>query len=311
MRTIVLALLVAGCGEVHFVEPNPPRLFQHRAGFTALSVSEPLVWVAVINLFIQEASECAWARQTALAAVRNAIGSAAAQQIELPAQDLSPDCRQRFETPLDVESLRSALLAARAAFPGAHVRPLVVYVDDVDLELPGSVLSAFANARNFTAPPALLWAVSLDTVAHQLGADRQIAWQYAGDPTLPTRLGDAALAELPLQTTAALTSGPVPLLDATQLEVTKELRVCTVPPEAMPDSYPARQTTHLVDPGNPPTITFQLPQQTAQPKSLFVKPVFEVLVEGCTANCERYFIRSAGSDPYRWDQLGYCALGNR
>src|SRR4051812_34269483 len=132
MRTVVLALLAAGCGEVHFVEPNPPRLFHNRVEFTATSVSEPLVWVAVLDIFIQDTGECAWARQTTLATIRDAISRVTVQQIELPAQDLAGDCRQRGETALDVAGLQAAAAVARNALPGAHVRPLVVYVDNID-----------------------------------------------------------------------------------------------------------------------------------------------------------------------------------
>jgi hypothetical protein len=309
MRTILLALFAFGCGEVHFIEPNPPRLFRNRPIFTSASVSEPLVWVAVLNLFIQETGGCAPAREATLATLRDAISRSGTTQIELPAQDLAPDCRQRGEKALDAVALQSAAAAAQQALPGAHVRPLVIYIDDIDLPLANDVPAAIANARSATG--TLLWTISFESVSNQLRADRRIDWTYAGDAALADRLNQAVKADLPLQTTASPTSGPIPLLDASQLETTREFRVCAVPPGAVADSYPEMRTTHLLDRAHPPTITFELPQLVAMPKTSFNNSSFEALVEGCTGNCDRYFIREPGDDPFKWDEMRSCALGNR
>jgi hypothetical protein len=295
---------------VHFVDPNPPSLFRTTARFTSSSVDEPVVWVAVLNLFIQEASECAWARQTTLSALRAAVARAGGQQLELTAQDLSPQCRRRGEIALDVNALRAGFGAARAAFPGAHVRPLIVYADDIDLGLPAQVASAVAAARTTTGnSPALLWTVSFASVSNQIRADRQVAWRYAGDATLADRLGEVAKADLPLRTTATVSSGPVPLLEAAQLETTLEFKVCAI--SAAAESYPELKVTHRLDRAHPPTATFLLPQDVALPKSAFQNSTFEASVEGCAANCDRYFIREPGDDPYRWNEMSGCALGNR
>jgi len=311
MRAILPALLAAGCGEVHFVEPNPPRLFRNTAAFTSAAVSEPVVWVAVTNLFIENASECAWARQISVAAIREAIARAGGEQIEVNAQDLSPDCRRRGETPLDVNSLRAGFGAAQIALPATHVRPLIVYVDNIDFPLidePAAIEQARATSSPFRG---LLWTVSFASVSAQLHADRSVAWSYAGDATLADRIGEVVKAELPLQSTASAASGAVPLLDGSQLDVTREFKVCAVPAEAAPDSYPALGTTHVLDGAHPPTITFKLPQVVATPKSSFSKSTFKASVEGCTANCDRYFIREPGADPFRWSDMPDCALGDQ
>jgi hypothetical protein len=95
MRHCLLALIALGCGEVHFVEPAPPQLFRARPAYTPMSIAEPLVWIAVLDLFIEDAAACAWARQTTLATLRDAVVSVGGSQLELPAQDLAPDCRVR------------------------------------------------------------------------------------------------------------------------------------------------------------------------------------------------------------------------
>ena len=116
-------------------------------------------------------------------------------------------------------------------------------------------------------------------------------------------------ADLPLQTTASLSSGPVPLLDAAQLETTREFKVCKIP-NANVTSFPSVGITHVLDRAHPPTVTFSLPQKVALPRSLFQSSTFSVAVEGCTANCDRYFIGNPGDDPLRWDEADRCLLVN-
>jgi len=309
MRTTLLALLLAGCGEVHFVDPNPPRLFQTEVKYTSGAVDEPVVWIAIFNLFFQDAPGCAWARETTLSSLRQGFGVAGARQLELAAQDLSPDCRQRGQKPLDVAAVRTAFANAKAAFPRAHVRPVIVYVDDIDLMAPSETVSAIAAVRSQPDAPTLLWTVGYEPVIAQLRSDRSVAWGYAGDPALKTRLAAAVQADLPLQTTAQLSSGPVPLLDGAQLETTREFKVCKIP-DANAAGYPVVGVTHVLDRARPPTVTFTVPQWVAMPRSLFQKSTYSVAVEGCTGNCDRYFIGNPGDDPLRWDEANRCLLVN-
>ena len=309
MRTSLLAILLAGCGEVHFVDPNPPRLFQAAIKYTSRAVDEPVVWIAIFNLFFQDATGCAWARETTLSSLRQGFAGAGARQLELPAQDLSPDCRQRGQQQLDVVAVQTAFANSQAVFPGAHVRPVIVYIDDIDLAAPSETAAAIDIVRFWPGGRPILWTVAYQPVTAQLHPDRSADWGFAGDPALATRLAAMVKADLPLQTTASLSSGPVPLLDAAQLETTREFKVCTIP-NANVTSFPSVGITHVLDRAHPPTVTFSLPQKVALPRSLFQSSTFSVAVEGCTANCDRYFIGNSGDDPLRWDEADRCLLVN-
>jgi hypothetical protein len=309
MRAVLLALLLAGCGEVHFVEPNPPRLFRTSATWTSAAVDEPVVWIAILDLFFEDVSGCDWARDTTLLAVRQGFAAAGTQQLELTAQDLSPDCRERGRVPLDVAGVRALFDSAQAALPAAHVRPVIVYVDDVDLPTSAETLAALHAVRSGPDVPPLLWTISHGAVSAQLGADRAVAWSYAGDADLLNRVGAAVKTDLPLQTTATLSSGPVPLLNPSQLETTREFRLCKNPDGGASD-YPPVGPAHVLDRARPPTITFALPQYVATPRSLFQSSTFDMTVEGCTANCDRYYIGEPGADPVRWDEANRCLLRN-
>ena len=311
MRWFLLALLAIGCGEVHFVDPNPPRLFRSHAQFTSAARDEPVVWIAILDLFIEDATACAWARQTTLATLRRAVTAAGGAQVELPAQDLAPECRARGTQAVDAEAVSAAFAAARTSFAGAHLRPLIVFVDNLDALLPSSMSAALASARALSSPPALLWSVSQPSVGSQLAADRIVEWTYAGDPELPARVAAAVSEFLPLRTTATATSGPVPLLDARQLETALEFKLCALPPGATARGAPLLGVTHMVDPANPPTITFDLPQLVATPRFLFSETQLSIPVEGCMGNCNRYYIGHPGDVPQRWDMMPDCALGHR
>jgi hypothetical protein len=267
------------------------------------------VWIAILNLFFEDTGGCDWARAATLSALQQGFARAGARRLELPAQDLSPDCRRRPQQTVDVAGVQAQFDAAQAAFPDAHVRPVIVYVDDVDLPTSSETLIALRAVRSRPDAPALFWAVSYPSVAGQLAADRAIPWTYAGDGDLVNRLGAAVKAELPLQSTAALSSGPIALLSAAQLETTREFKLCKDPdPDA--SGYPEVGPAHALDRAHPPSITFAIPQRVALPKPLFQTSTFDVAVEGCTGNCDRYFIGEPGADPIRWDETAGCLLRN-
>ena len=311
MRPCLVALLAIGCGEVHFVDPNPPRLFRADARFTSAAKDEPVVWVAILDLFLEDASACPWAKATTLSTIRGAIATAGGIQVELPAQDLAPDCRVRASQPLDSTAIRTAFAAAQAAHPAEHLRPLVIYADNLALPVPPAVSAAVTSLRTLSAPPALLWTLSQPLVGGQMASDRTVEWTYAGDAALAGRLASVVSAFLPLRTTATATTGPIPLLDAAQLETTWEFKVCGLPRDITAEDAPAVGATLIVDRRNPPTITFDLPQSVAMPRFLFNDTVLRIPVEGCTGNCDRYYIRQAGDAPQRWDEMRFCALGDR
>jgi len=266
----------------------------------------------VLNLFIEGAADCSSAKQDTLRALRSAFARAGGQQLEIAAQDLSPGCRERGQMALDVNAIGAAFSAAQQALPAAHVRPVIVYVDDIDLPVPSGTLAGMFSARA-TLPQLrpVVWSVSFASVAAQLAADQNAAWTYAGDPELAKRVGALVDSQLPFRSTATPTSGPVALLDAAELDVTREFKLCAASPQAMAGTYPEPGATQRLDRAHPPTIVFVIPQSIAVPKSSYANVTVEASVEGCTGNCERYFIREPGADPLRWDEMRRCALGNR
>jgi hypothetical protein len=312
MRLAFSALFLIACGEVHFVDPNPPQLFRAQSKFIAGTVDEPIVWVSITNLFTEDAAACAGSRQTTLGALRAAFASVGGQQLELPAQDLAPGCNQRNVTKLDVAAVQAAFAGAQSAFPGSRIRPVVVYLDNINAQVDAATAALILSLKNGPGGlQSLIWTVAFDAVGQQLGADRRISWTYTGDPALASQMQGAVSADLPLRTTAALTSGPVPLLDDAQLQIAHEIKVCLLPKDLVPDEPPALGKTQLIDRARPPTLTFQLPQAVAMPRSLYTEVPYAVVTEGCSGNCDRYYVRDPDDTPERWDEMKRCAMVTR
>lgn len=310
MRSCLAALLTVACGEVHFVDPNPPALYRATARFQPGSIDEPVVWMTVLDLFVEQASACADTRQGMLEMVRAAFSALPAQKLELPSQDLAPGCRQRGEVPLDVDAATAAFSAARAAFPGAHVRPVIVYVDDIDLPLPPQLTSSLQALRQ---PPVagskltpLLWTMAVREATASLAPDEDLGWTFTGDPALAALLGLVVKRDLPLQTLRQ--PGPMPLLDAAQLAVTREVKVCREPTDVPVLEGPAPGVAVAVDPAHGPTMLFDVPETFAVPKGFLLVPQTEILIEGCTANCDRFYVAEPGDEPRRWNGTRHCML---
>src|SRR2546421_12334731 len=90
MRAAFFALLLAGCGEVHFVDPNPPRLFTTSTTHTSAAIQEPEVWIAILDLFFEDTTGCHWARQATLLAVRQRFAPSGTRQLELAGREPYP-----------------------------------------------------------------------------------------------------------------------------------------------------------------------------------------------------------------------------
>jgi len=309
----LVVLLAVGCGEVHFVDPNPPELFRTTAHIQAGLVDEPVVWMTILDLFVEDAGGCAAAKQATLDAVRAAFATAGGAQMELPFQDLSPDCQKRAEVPLDVAAVKAAFATADATFPQAHVRPVLVYLDDIDLPLPAQVSSALQSlhatsvAGGATRP--ILWTVTFPSASNKLGSDSVFAWTFTGDPALQQNLAAMVESNLPLRSTTQ--PGPVPLLGSADLETTQELKLCD-PPDGfkLVDNIPVGQAVQL-DRANPPRVLLNLPPIFFdQMRASQLIPAVDITVERCTGNCHRFYIGQPGDAPRRWDEIDGCVLGD-
>jgi hypothetical protein len=303
-------VLLFGCGQVHFVETRPPRLFHAQAEWRTGAAPEPVVWMPVLDLFIERPQDCAAAKAWTVDAVRAAVSANEMFKIELPAQDLSPQCTQPAGRALDVSAAQAALQKAREANPQLQLRPILVYANNVDLAVAESLrisLLGFKAAEAAQARPLpLVWSLSRESVASQLGADNGVKWSYAGDSALAERIGALAAAELPLQTDTDFRAGPLPLLTGEELARAQLFKVCGVPRGVTLAGLADDGSAVAVDLAHPPLFSVDVPQRVGLPRSQFQPQVVKVPVEGCEGNCERYFDYHPGDEPRPWNATLGC-----
>jgi hypothetical protein len=306
-------VLLLSCGQVHFVETRPPRLFHAQAEWRTGAAPEPVLWMPVLDLFIERPQDCAPAKAWTLAAVRAAMSANEMFKIELPAQDLSPQCNQPPERGLDIAAAQAALQRAREANPQLHLRPIVVYANNIDLAVAESLrvsLLGFKGAEAAQARPVpLVWSLSRQEVALQLGADNGVKWSYTGDSALAARIAAIAAADLPLQSDTNFRAGPLQLLTGQEMARARLFKVCTVPRGVTLAGAAGDGRATATDVAHPPLFSVDIPQRIGLPRSKFQPQVVTVPVEACEGNCERYFNFRPGEEPRPWNATPGCLEG--
>ena len=304
MRAKLLAALLAGCGSVHFTDPNAPHLFRSTAQYTSGAIAEPLVWLPVIDIFSETAVACDAARSWTLQAIRAAMLAADPRGRELAGADLSPTCAQAADRSLDLAALRQQIQSAAAAYPSAHVRVAVVYANDIALPLPGTIVDVLRTLHDST----LLWTVARGPVSSQLRPDFVVEWTYTHDPALQQRLAASATAQLPLQSDTGADSGLRPVLGSGDLPRARAAKLCSATPGISLVRLSPDGSASPVTVDQPPLFRIRFAQRSAVPKSGFQAQQAGLEVEGCSANCGGYFTGYPG-DLRRWDTTQGCLLG--
>lgn len=297
-------LLLAACGSVHFTDPNAPQLFRSKAHYTTGAAPEPVVWLPVIDVFAERSADCNAARAWTLQIIRSAMLAADPAGTELAGADLSPACIQAPDRKLDATSLRQQILALVASRPSAHVRVAVVYANNIALRVPGPLVDGIDTLRQ-TGP---LWTLARPEVSSQLTPDKAVDWTYTYDVALQKKVADVATAELPLQSDTGIDSGWLPILGAADLPRARAAKFCTGSAGVSLSGLASNGSSSPVVASQPPLFRALFDQRFAVPKSQFSTRSVEVEVEGCSANCNRFFSGSPG-ELRRWDTTPGCLLG--
>jgi len=307
MRRSFLVVLMVGCGEVKFVDSHPPDLFHSADEYRTSPVAEPIVWMPVLDLFVETGGSCPEARSWTLQMIRAAMAVDGAPRVELAAQDVSPACNQPPRRAIDAVAAAAAFRSAARSFPGGHVRGIIVYANNIDLPVPAT-LSDSLTALRLAELPLLFWAAARKQAADQLRADQAVAWTYAGDGAIQTALASVASTDLPLQSDAETQSGPRPLLPAAQIARARQIKACSVPTPVTLQGATPDGTAVAIDQGQPPRYSVQFRPRIALPRSQFTPAQQSVVVqvEVCAANCDRFLFYKPGDPPRRWNETRGC-----
>lgn len=305
-----LAIALCACGGTLFVDPTPPRLRKVTAQYTTSAVAEPLVFLPMLDLYIEEPGSCAPAKSFLLDALLSALEGTV--HLQLSTQDLAPECTQREEVRLDVDGIVAVVKAVSAVNPAAHVRPVLIYANNVALPLPQrrsqelAALSAKLLAQQ--GMPPVLWLVSSKAISLQLPADGATDWTYAGDPAMATAMRAFAQQALPLQTELGTVSPSEPLVNGADLATARQAKLCVADPAATVTGLAAPGVASPIDRANPPRWQISLPPQAAALKHLFSLHTVIAKVELCDGHCDRYYRIDPDQLQHGWDVTKGCLL---
>ena len=306
----VIGAALCACGGTLFVDPNPPRLRTAVAQYTTHAVVEPLVYVTLLDLFVEDPGTCDVAKSWFLAVTQRAMQGLTPDQSQLT-RDLAPRCTQREGIVLDVEGLVAEVRSIALSHPQAHLRPVLLYANGLDLPVPPARRQSLATlAASLTAlgMPPLVWLVASKPVAGQLTSDHAQDWTYAGDPAVATEMAAFAQLSLPFQTEAGTDSGPQPLLNGPDLERVREIKLCSSDSTASLTGLPQPGIAVRVDRSVPPVWQITLPPQIASTKAAFLPHTVTAKLELCDGNCDRYYNVDPDQVQRGWDVITGCLL---
>jgi hypothetical protein len=281
---------------------------QYKTGTQA----EPLLFVQLLELYVEDPGTCAVAKSWFLDSTRRALFGISVEQLELAPRDLAPQCTQREGVVLDVDRLVAEVRTFSLAHPQAHVRPVILYANNLELPLSparsGSLGELAARLTAQQGMPPLVWLVASKTVTKQLVWDNSQDWTWAGDPVVSGGMRSFAQLALPLQTEAGTVSEPQPLLSSADLEGAQEFKLCAPILDAATSGLPEPGLAARVDRAAPPRWQVVLPQQLAAPKSAFYTHTVTAKLEVCDGNCDRFYDIDPDQLQRSWEVTRGCAL---
>jgi hypothetical protein len=306
-------LALCACSGTLFVDATPPRLRRVVAEYKTRAQAEPVLFVQLLELYVEDPGTCGVAKSWFLDSTRRALLGISVEQLELAPRDLAPQCTQREGVALDVDRLVAEVRTFALAHPQAHVRPVILYANNLELPLSAArsaslgTLAARLTAQQGTPP--LVWLVASKTVTKQLVWDHAQDWTWAGDPVVSAAMRSFAVLALPLQTEAGTVSDPQPLLSSADLEGAQEFKLCAAITEAATSGLPEPGgIAARVDRAAPPRWQVVLPQQLAAPKSAFSTHTVTARLEVCDGNCDRFYNIDPDQLQRGWDVTRGCAL---
>lgn len=301
MRLSPLIIAIAGCGSVHFTDPNAPLLFRSTMVYSAGAVSEPTIWLPIVDVFDESPGDCANAQTWTLKIIRGAMLAADQRGVELAGAVLG--CTQAPTRTLDVAALQQQIQSAIAARPAAHAKVVVVYANNIALPAPDAIAGALTTLRG----GGLLWTVCRAPVSTQIASDQTMPWTFTYDVALQGQLATSFSTQLPLQSDTQVDSGPRAILGRADLPKARAAKICSATPGLSFVSVAESGVAFPVSQAQPPQFRALFQQRYAVPKSQFTVQQASFEVEGCEANCTGYFAKTPG-DLHVWETTRGCFL---
>jgi hypothetical protein len=306
-------LALAACTGTRFVDPHPPELVRLDREYQPTEVEEPVVYAVIFDLHIADPTECEPVKTRLRQQLRDAMLASGRRGGELPAQDLSPTCVQQPDRSMNEEAFNAAVVSMEGIFGARHVRPILVYFNNVDLPIPNALKTDLVNLRHLAnqrgAPVPMLWGLGLPRLLSDTTFDLSSRWTYSTDPSLLSELVRGAQTDLPLIALQGTPAGGLPLFTDAELTWVKEFRTCGADPRLSGFDFALGPPSQQLDPAWPPHYQFQV-NASAPPvlRSQLQNNPLTFYIEACKANCERFVDLPAQAGLAIWNRHPHCVL---
>ncbi|MFO0725040.1 MAG: hypothetical protein U1E65_14770 [Myxococcota bacterium] len=278
----------------------------------------PVIYQLFFDLEIPTEARCAAAKELVHSAVEGAAQASVAKLdapppvIELDPVDIALKdgvaCRQDNERRFDADGLATTAAQHLEELLGPQPRAMVVlvYVSNLDLVLPASLVNSFnalrlaLSARLGTR--VLIFAIAPMSAGGSLGPELNLGYGAADEPSFRSGIADRLLPLWPLRTMLHTNQTDVPLIAAEDRGKYPYFRVCQSSKQIAPNAR--LEHAVLVPSDGIPSYRVALPQQVLVPSSTFEVESVSVRWAGCRSFCDHPGPLDAGDRS--WIETGSC-----
>jgi hypothetical protein len=265
------------------------------------------LWLVISDIYLEHDEDCASAVAWLERVVRAAIPSTAAGTLELPSIQVSP-CTQPNTRTIDAVAIDAALRDGAARFTGRAVRPLLIYANNILLNVPGQIAAALQSIRQLSVNRGALeprvWVLVPKNISIPT-ANRVLNWTYAGDPAIAQQLAQTAADELPFMSDSDVVS-PALSLFASGPPGVRSFKICAMDEGVQALDFPADGTAVTFDVADPPHYRVTFHARYAVPHGQFQPLSAGLEAETCFDHCDRYL----DDPPVRWLSRTGCFPGS-
>lgn len=299
-----------GC-EARFVDPNPPDISLLAREQTLKVVDAPMVYGLIFDLHLPDATECNRIKSRLAETFRAVLLPPGREGLEMPAQELSPGCRQTNFRQVSLLAYEQQLSAAESRFGAGRVKPVLIYFNNVELPPPPSLQSSFYTLRQRSVGAPLLWALSTPESIQGINFEQKASWTYSADAGLTSSLEQVARSQLPLVQLEQAPAEGFPLFTPQELAWVREFKGCTRLSTLSGANFTYGTQAVKVDKARPPRfrLTASTPQQGPVPRNgTLQSQVVRFELEVCRANCDRLYDAPPDGELVVWNTTSRCLL---
>jgi hypothetical protein len=293
-----------------------PDLFREVDTWQPPVEEAPVVWRMVTDLEIVDGARCTQVGQVVHQTWAQAFSSSGAPSHELAAVDLAPGCQQSMGRAIDAGPLADDAKSYVAAhYPNQYQAPILVYVNNLDVPLPSSLITSLGTYQSAFVPPhlkAIEWGFAANAALQSFPFNEALEFVAIEDPQFSTTITNTVHMLLPFKTQLHMPDDVLLLMPAATVTSSAgdPWKVCQASPSIvrLSQGQPVAPNviTLNIDPQDPPSFTVDLPPKILVPSSQFMSDTVVVRYEICRRWCDHPFTDEGGAMHDSWLTTPAC-----